>query len=411
MRVEVGFVADPSVALEGPDPALGDEHLEVAVHGPERHARQAAPHRVVDPLRRRMRPRAGDRFEHEAVLAGGAPGRGPGRVAISVTIPITNESPVSMSKNGAARDGLRTSFTIRALENGRAHPRPPPEETFPSASPDSRTRISTATPGSRISTARFWPSSRGKTPALADAADGLPRRLRPRSTRSRAPACSSRRRGRSRPSSPVSSASRRSGGAGGLGRPRGRPLPLPARLPAAARGEDEAARRTWRRSTWLPSRAVAAALEPGLHPELPWKADPELATSQMVAGLLDLEADFIAALRQKKKPEVTPAAREGALALARRAAESAAACPAPRAQADADLLVFLEKTLEQYALWCHLRREHPALKPGDPRLDLVQAARDARLPEPRRDRSPESRPCRKSAWARRPGGGGARASR
>ena len=44
--------------------------------------------------------------------------------------------------------------------------------------------------------------------------------------------------------------------------------------------------------------------------------DPELATSRMVAGLLDLEADFIAALRQKKKPEVTAAARESARAHA-----------------------------------------------------------------------------------------------
>ena len=60
-----------------------------------------------------------------------------------------------------------------------------------------------------------------------------------------------------------------------------------------------------------PLRAGATALETGLHPELPWKTDPELATSQMVAGLLDLEADFIAALRQKKKPEVSAEARAG----------------------------------------------------------------------------------------------------
>ena len=112
-----------------------------------------------------------------------------------------------------------------------------------------------------------------------------------------------------------------------------------------------------------PLSAAASALETGLHPELPWQTDAELATSQMVAGLLDLEADFIAALRQKKKPEVSPAAREGAVALARRAAATATA-PRAASEADADLLVFLEKLLEQYALWCHLRREHPALKPG-----------------------------------------------
>ena len=111
-------------------------------------------------------------------------------------------------------------------------------------------------------------------------------------------------------------------------------------------------------------RAAALALERALHPELPWEADPELATSRMVAGLLDLESDFIATLRQKKKPEVSTAARDRARELARRAAASAA--PLARATGDDDdaLLVFLEKTLEQYALWCHLRREHPALRAG-----------------------------------------------
>ena len=31
---------------------------------------------------------------------------------------------------------------------------------------------------------------------------------------------------------------------------------------------------------------------------------------------------------------------------------------------DEELLAFLHKLLERYALWCHLRREHPALRPG-----------------------------------------------
>ena len=114
----------------------------------------------------------------------------------------------------------------------------------------------------------------------------------------------------------------------------------------------------------VPMQTAAAALERDLHPELPWKADPELATSQMVAGLLDLEADFIAALRQKKKPEVSAAARETARTLARRAAACAASLPRASGDTDEDLLAFLEKTLEQYAFWCHMRREHPALKPG-----------------------------------------------
>jgi len=113
-----------------------------------------------------------------------------------------------------------------------------------------------------------------------------------------------------------------------------------------------------------PLRAAAAALERELHPGLPWDSDPELATSRMVTGLLDLEADFIATLRQKKKPEVPAASRDAARDLARRAAGSQAPLARPAGASDEDLLAFLEKALEQYALWCHLRREHPALEPG-----------------------------------------------
>ena len=111
-------------------------------------------------------------------------------------------------------------------------------------------------------------------------------------------------------------------------------------------------------------REAAKALEREVHPELPWDADPELATSQMVVGLLDLETDFIGALRQKKKPEVSAPARDRTRELARRAAASTAPLARPADESDDALLAFLEKTLEQYALWCHLRREHPALKPG-----------------------------------------------
>jgi NADPH-dependent glutamate synthase beta subunit-like oxidoreductase/NAD(P)H-flavin reductase len=111
-----------------------------------------------------------------------------------------------------------------------------------------------------------------------------------------------------------------------------------------------------------PARAAARALERELHPELAWDADPELATSRMVAGLLDLESDFIAALRQKKTAEVPSAARDRARELSRRAAAFPAPLPRASGEDDGALLVFLEKTLEQYALWCHLRREHPALR-------------------------------------------------
>ncbi len=109
-------------------------------------------------------------------------------------------------------------------------------------------------------------------------------------------------------------------------------------------------------------RTSAEALEREVHPELPWASDPELATSQMVAGLLDLESAFLAALRQKKVPEVPPASRERAAALARRAAASAVrSLPKPEGEGDAALLAFLERTLERYAVWCRLRREHPGL--------------------------------------------------
>ncbi|HTR03857.1 MAG TPA: FAD-dependent oxidoreductase [Thermoanaerobaculia bacterium] len=110
--------------------------------------------------------------------------------------------------------------------------------------------------------------------------------------------------------------------------------------------------------------ATARALERGLHPELPWDADPELATARMIAGLLDLESDFLAALRQKKKPEVSPEARERARALAARAAAAGAGLPEAGGGDDDALLGFLEKLLERYAVWCHARLKVPALRAG-----------------------------------------------
>ena len=110
--------------------------------------------------------------------------------------------------------------------------------------------------------------------------------------------------------------------------------------------------------------AVARALERGLYPELPWDADPELATARMVAELLDLESDFLAALRQKKKPEVSSEGRRKARALAVRAASAGAGLPQAGGEDDAALLGFLEKLLERYAVWCHARLKVPALRAG-----------------------------------------------
>jgi NADPH-dependent glutamate synthase beta subunit-like oxidoreductase/NAD(P)H-flavin reductase len=126
-----------------------------------------------------------------------------------------------------------------------------------------------------------------------------------------------------------------------------------------------------------PLSACAAALERGLYPDLPWRDDPELATSRMTVALLDLEADFIATLRQKKKPEVPEASRERARELARLAAASKVeGLPLAAGDSDPALLEFIERLLEQYASWCHLRREHPALK------GAVRGWISFRVPEP-----------------------------
>ncbi len=101
------------------------------------------------------------------------------------------------------------------------------------------------------------------------------------------------------------------------------------------------------------ARAEAGAIE-GLFPELPWKEDPELATGRMAAELLDLESEFHAVLRQKKKPALDAAARERARALSAAAGEAAAS--------DEAFLEFLERALERYAVWCHLRMRHPKLR-------------------------------------------------
>ncbi|MEP6800948.1 MAG: pyridine nucleotide-disulfide oxidoreductase, partial [Acidobacteriota bacterium] len=105
------------------------------------------------------------------------------------------------------------------------------------------------------------------------------------------------------------------------------------------------------------------AIERGLHPELPWEADPELATSRVGTSLLDLEADFIAALRQKKIPEVPPAARARAIALAAGAARLGLTSPGeaipPPSEGDEGLLTFLDALLKAYAVWTHARMRHP----------------------------------------------------
>ena len=114
----------------------------------------------------------------------------------------------------------------------------------------------------------------------------------------------------------------------------------------------------------LDAAAIAAAAERGgsvesLHPELPWSDDPELATSEMVVGLLELESEFLAAIRQKKIPEVSEAARSRARELAGAAARAGIVDAAPAD--DEGLLKVLEALLERYAAWCRLRLAVPEL--------------------------------------------------
>jgi len=117
----------------------------------------------------------------------------------------------------------------------------------------------------------------------------------------------------------------------------------------------------------LDAAAIGAAREAGravesLQPALPWREDPELATSEMVVRLLELESEFLAAIRQKKLPEVSAASRESAREIAAVAAQSGLAA-APPAD-DEGLLKLLESLLERYALWCKVRRHVPELAAG-----------------------------------------------
>ena len=100
-----------------------------------------------------------------------------------------------------------------------------------------------------------------------------------------------------------------------------------------------------------------------LQPELPWDSDPELAAATLGAGLIDLEADFLAALRQKKIPEVPAAARSRAADLASRSAEAETGLePPPAGAEDEALLAFVEALVKAYAAWTNLRMRHPVLR-------------------------------------------------
>ncbi|MEO8348497.1 MAG: hypothetical protein ABI610_06255, partial [Acidobacteriota bacterium] len=75
--------------------------------------------------------------------------------------------------------------------------------------------------------------------------------------------------------------------------------------------------------------AQARAIERELFGELTWESDPELATARLGAELLDLEAEHIEAVRQKKRPSVSDETRRRTADLARRAASTSTSLPFP----------------------------------------------------------------------------------
>ncbi|HEX7252361.1 MAG TPA: FAD-dependent oxidoreductase, partial [Thermoanaerobaculia bacterium] len=109
-----------------------------------------------------------------------------------------------------------------------------------------------------------------------------------------------------------------------------------------------------------PIARAARAIERELHSDFPWETDPELATAEMAAGLLDLESDFLAAVRQKKIPEVPQGSRERARELAERASASPTQeLPKPASESDEGLLDFLERLIQVYAVYSRTRLETP----------------------------------------------------
>ncbi len=106
----------------------------------------------------------------------------------------------------------------------------------------------------------------------------------------------------------------------------------------------------------------ARAIEVELFGELPWESDPELATSQMGSELLDVEAEHIEAVRQKKRPSVSEETRRRTAELANRAASASPDLPRPRDSSDEAALEFLEALLAHYATWCKARLHRPELR-------------------------------------------------
>ncbi len=275
-----------------------------------------------------------------------------GATLISVRVPIIDTAPRTVKPEPAGcyhPPACRTS-RHRLLA------------TSPSASPDSLTRTSTATTVWRTSTGRSWTSSSARTRPWRPGSRPIGR-TRPRSTPCRAPDCSSRRRGRSPPSWSDSSASRPSGG---------RRRPRPGRRPSCSGSgaisccggrSRRSSRRTW--PGWTSLRC-----EP---PPPPWRSastrscrgrpTPSSPLRRWSAGCSISKRTSSPRCarrrspRSRRPPAKAPSRSPGGRRRRRR-------CPAPRAKPTRTCSSFSRRLLEQYALWCHLRREHPALTPG-----------------------------------------------
>jgi NADPH-dependent glutamate synthase beta subunit-like oxidoreductase/NAD(P)H-flavin reductase len=118
----------------------------------------------------------------------------------------------------------------------------------------------------------------------------------------------------------------------------------------------------------------AQAIERELFGDLAWDVDPELATARLGSELLDLESEHIEAIRQKKRPSVSEAARARAAELAARAASISLSLPADRS--DEAAMEFLEALVGRYASWCRERLHRPEL-----RREIARWV-SFRLPEP-----------------------------
>ncbi|HEY7863886.1 MAG TPA: FAD-dependent oxidoreductase, partial [Thermoanaerobaculia bacterium] len=112
----------------------------------------------------------------------------------------------------------------------------------------------------------------------------------------------------------------------------------------------------------LPALEARARAIESLFPELPWEKDPEIATASLGSELWDIEAELLAVVRQKKKPEVAPEIAVRAREIARAAAASPE-LPHAAGEEDAALLEHVTALVDAYASWCRARLEKPALDP------------------------------------------------